>query len=90
MKNNLMRCYQCGQQPGHNSKKCPEKRQNNMGSQSKWCVGLIKHSVNILSHTGPHKPWILKLDSSTSSAATMDEEDRKPAARHDEETDEDI
>jgi hypothetical protein len=44
----------------------------------------------MLSHTGPHKPWILELDSSTSSAATMDEEDRKLAARDDEETAEDI
>jgi Zinc knuckle len=89
MKNNQMRCYQCGQ-PGHYSKNCPEKRQNNMGRRSKLFVGLIDHSVNMLSHTGPHNPWILELDSSTSSAVTMDEDDRKPAARDDEETVEDI
>jgi hypothetical protein len=88
MKNNEMRCYRCGQ-PEYCSKNGPEKRQNNMGRQSKLFVGLIEHSVNILSHTGPHKPWILKLDSSTSSAATTDEEDRKPAARDNEETVED-
>jgi hypothetical protein len=84
MKNNQMRCYQRGQ-PGHYSKNCPDKRQNNIGRQSKLFVGLIEHSVNMLSHTGPHKPWILELDSSTSSAATMDKEDQKLTARDDEE-----
>jgi Zinc knuckle len=88
-KNNHMRCYQCGQ-PGHYIRNFPEKIQNNMGRESKLFVGLIEHSVNMLSHTGPHKPWILELDCSTSAAATMDEEDRKPAARDDEETVEDI
>jgi hypothetical protein len=43
MKNNQMRCYQCVK-PGHYSKSCPEKRQNNMGRQSKLFVGLIEHS----------------------------------------------
>jgi hypothetical protein len=61
-----------------------------MERQSKLFVGLIKHSVNMLSHTGPHKPWILELESSTSSAETMDKEDRKPEERDNEETVEDI
>jgi hypothetical protein len=61
-----------------------------MGRQSKLFVGLIEHSVNMLSHTGSHKPWILELDGSTSSAGTMDKEDQKPASRGDEETVEDI
>jgi hypothetical protein len=61
-----------------------------MRRQSNFLVGLTEHSVSMLSHTGPHKPWILELDSSTSAAATMDKEDRKPAARDNEETVEDI
>jgi hypothetical protein len=61
-----------------------------MGRQSKLFVSLIEQSVNMLSHTGPHKPWILEKDSSTSSAATIEKEDQKPAARDDEETVEDI
>jgi hypothetical protein len=74
MKSNQMRCYQC-RQPGHYSKNFLEKRQNNMGRQSKLFVGLIKHSVNMLSHTGPHnlgysnwivahhqkQPWMKKI-----------------------------
>jgi hypothetical protein len=52
-----------------------------MGRQSKLFVGLIEHSVNMLSHTGYHKPWMLELYGSTSSAGTMDKEDRKLAAR---------
>jgi hypothetical protein len=61
-----------------------------MKRQSKLFFGLIEHSVNMLSHTGPHKPWILKLDSSTSTTATMDEKGRKLAARDDEEMIKDI
>jgi hypothetical protein len=61
-----------------------------MGRQLILFVRLIEHSVNMLSHTGSHKPWIFELDSSTSSAGTMDEEDRKPTASDDEEMVEDI
>jgi hypothetical protein len=43
--------------------------------------------VNMLSHTRPHKPWILELDSSTSAAARRRS---KPAARDNDKTVEDI
>jgi Zinc knuckle len=71
LKNN---CFNCGK-PGHYSKNCPEKKQNNLGRQQKLFVGYAVEDCVYMAQEQrqahkTNRDWHLDISSSDNSKTT--------------------